>query len=1094
MRHKVKSVVKGLVAVGIVVVLVFAGLVLRILYAPMDLPYANQMIAEEVARLAPDVQFSYEHAEIGWDWENVRPWAKLYNIQVIDLRGRMKADMPFVDIALSREAIFSGKFGVRAVTLTKPKVSIMNYEGYANEGKVEGNIFQPTKSGALRPTAAFLKPFVAAASRFGRRLLKPGEELDEINIEGGVVVFGGNEDAQAISLSLSRAVLIRREADLHFEASVHTLIESTSLSATVSGQVNPVSEKAEINASLSGLNLKELADTFNLPTGVGDLDATLSLSGQFLGDSQTGLTGAAFSVDVSEGILYHPKRFPSKPSITFAMAEIAYDPSAHMFQIEKAEIGLLNGSIILSGEVILAPDSQYPTLDLMAKLDQAELVDIINYWPKLLNKYGKPATGRLWVVNNINSLKGKNAVFKVRTDTNGKGKFDQGSPYLLQFDFENLDTQFLPGMPPVILAQGYASLTRDMMDIRVTSAVVEGIAVDQSRVVLSHLRDRSKAHADISLNLSGDLLAALKLVDNPPLKLMQKSKVEPNRFAGFIKAKTSISMPLRKGVKRDEMQILVEGEVMNLSFTGVFNDIDITKGQVTARITDDDMTVEGPVLIGGFPLDIRWSEDFVAGRRGAETSSTYVVSGAVSPDLLAAFNIDISDYYAGAGNAEVTFLAKKQKFIEGHFTADVSDATLMVPQLNWDKKPGLPGMVTGSIYFRDDGAMDIEPLILTGEKIDAVADFHWSDLKSKNRNFSAKFAARQLGENQLEATIEQAGNGVLNVNVTAQAIDIRPIIAGGLVADGAIKTDSKPNELHLKVAASKVLFLNGEYISDFLMDMQSENNEMSEVLLIGKSKGGSPIELRIGDDINHPRKALKVSGENAGGLFRGLGIFSHLIDGKFDFNGRIAGWGSNLAIDGVIQINDFLARSSTRLENIEDGGAISGIDSYLGDKDMKFDTLQMPFSFKSGFVDINAMRANGSSVGITLEGQLDTVQKVINVNGVLVPAYGLNSLLGNIPILGTILTGGEGKGLFAFSYRIKGEMENPEFNVNALSGLAPGIFRMLFEGKKGSVEKLQKQAEEKAEAEKAEKEKELETLKPDEGTDTPPKPEGSGEF
>ena len=53
--------------------------------------------------------------------------------------------------------------------------------------------------------------------------------------------------------------------------------------------------------------------------------------------------------------------------------------------------------------------------------------------------------------------------------------------------------------------------------------------------------------------------------------------------------------------------------------------------------------------------------------------------------------------------------------------------------------------------------------------------------------------------------------------------------------------------------------------------------------------------------------------------------------------------------------------------------------------------------------------------------------------------------MGNIPIIGTILTGTEeGSGIFAATYKMKGSLENPEVKVNPLSALAPGIFRNLF--------------------------------------------------
>ena len=54
-------------------------------------------------------------------------------------------------------------------------------------------------------------------------------------------------------------------------------------------------------------------------------------------------------------------------------------------------------------------------------------------------------------------------------------------------------------------------------------------------------------------------------------------------------------------------------------------------------------------------------------------------------------------------------------------------------------------------------------------------------------------------------------------------------------------------------------------------------------------------------------------------------------------------------------------------------------------------------------------------------------------------------MLGRIPVLGNILTGGEkGGGVFAATYTMTGPMEEPVILVNPLSALTPGFLRNLF--------------------------------------------------
>jgi len=67
------------------------------------------------------------------------------------------------------------------------------------------------------------------------------------------------------------------------------------------------------------------------------------------------------------------------------------------------------------------------------------------------------------------------------------------------------------------------------------------------------------------------------------------------------------------------------------------------------------------------------------------------------------------------------------------------------------------------------------------------------------------------------------------------------------------------------------------------------------------------------------------------------------------------------------------------------------------------------------------------------------------MEGTLVPAYTINSFLGQVPVLGPLIVGREGEGIFALTYRVRGSANDPSVTVNPLSALAPGFLRRLFE-------------------------------------------------
>src|SRR3546814_19362154 len=96
------------------------------------------------------------------------------------------------------------------------------------------------------------------------------------------------------------------------------------------------------------------------------------------------------------------------------------------------------------------------------------------------------------------------------------------------------------------------------------------------------------------------------------------------------------------------------------------------------------------------------------------------------------------------------------------------------------------------------------------------------------------------------------------------------------------------------------------------------------------------------------------------------------------------------------------------------------------------------------------MRIYGASLGITAKGSIDFDRDAIDLTGVVVPAYSINNFLSKIPLLGTILTGGEGEGLFAVVYTARGAVDHPDVSVNPLSVLTPGFLRNIFTDGAGS--------------------------------------------
>lgn len=117
----------------------------------------------------------------------------------------------------------------------------------------------------------------------------------------------------------------------------------------------------------------------------------------------------------------------------------------------------------------------------------------------------------------------------------------------------------------------------------------------------------------------------------------------------------------------------------------------------------------------------------------------------------------------------------------------------------------------------------------------------------------------------------------------------------------------------------------------------------------------------------------------------------------------------------------------------------------LAGSGIPFTTLRSDFDYADNHLVLEHLLAYGGAIGVTADGSVELSPDRLDIHGTIVPAYTLNSIIGNIPLIGSLLLGGEGQGLFAANYRATGSAADPQLSVNPLSALTPGILRQLLQ-------------------------------------------------
>lgn len=184
--------------------------------------------------------------------------------------------------------------------------------------------------------------------------------------------------------------------------------------------------------------------------------------------------------------------------------------------------------------------------------------------------------------------------------------------------------------------------------------------------------------------------------------------------------------------------------------------------------------------------------------------------------------------------------------------------------------------------------------------------------------------------------------------------------------------------------------------------------------------------------------------DDTGALLRALDVRDTVKGGVMHVTGRSDGPIPKYDLEGRIDIDDYTLVGAPALAEILTVASFTGLMHTLSGKGIWFEKLESDFTLSDGVVRTDLLHAYGAAIGITAKGEVNLDETNLDLEGTVVPAYSINSFLNWIPGLGWLLTGGEGEGVLAFTYSLKGPLDDPKASVNPLSVLAPGFLRKLF--------------------------------------------------
>ncbi len=1070
-RRTVKGLVQTLAAFG-------AGLAISVLAVawvlsrgPISLGFVTPHINALINDALPSVEAEFDDTILTW-----AGWERKVDIRVINLRVRADdqaavIQVPEVAFSISTWALLNGVVAPASIELFGPTLHVARETdgrvnlALAGAGALATGQLEPLLTRLSQPPSP-TDPFsylhritvtdadlIIEGTGAGRSWVTPDTQLsllrdgNRVDGEMSFLLDLGDSVAEISMAGTYDGETRRIDAGISFGQMMPSVLAEVAEEANFLRFIEfPVQGTVTIAASVEG-ELESIG--FDLQGEAGPIRLPAPFSGTLQARDLTfnGYYDAVVSrLEVAElNARLQPGEHIAVPapfSKTYPVSQLrfngAYDAPQGRLEVGALDLQLSDRiSVSLSG--LIDDLTVDPMVSLEVKIPSMRAAEIPDYWPESILD-----DARAWVVSSVLAGEARDfhvafegAVHETGVDVS---RMDGG------FGIHDARINYVGAMPDVTGGNGTVTFNRDRLDVDIASGTSSGMDIQGGRVSLIGLAG-NKERAEIRATVSGPFRSAMALIDREPLGFAHKIGMAPDDVSGTIEADLTFDFALTHDLDWGGVNASALASGQDISIPGGLFGLDITNGTLDMAVDHAGMDVTGEMLLENFPTVITWRQNFTSDTafKNYYTLASHVTDVQNISDL----GIDISPFSADMIRGEVPLNVEVTEAHDGtsklDAVAELDGVSLSAPAINWYKDSGAPGQAVVRIEIENNAVAAIPEFVVQTDDLVVAGSAHYSDTSGKLDRI--ELSRVKHGRTDMSGLlVPGVAAGTWDADFKGTELDLSPvwedIIYGDLLGSGkSILENISVSAQFDRVWLSYDLFL------DQLTGAFVRADELWRTIYITtRVENGSPLEIKLTPSETGAGRILTAWSGDAGAVFRTLGIYDPMVGGDLTLTGRFDDALPHHPLRGVLEVGTYRITDAPALAQMVSLMALTGILESMQGDGLAFSQLILPFEYAEGVLAVSDAKASGPSLGFTAEGKVYTHANAIDVSGTVVPIYALNSMLGNIPLIGSIFSGGEeGGGLFAAGYTMTGSLEDPEVSVNPLSMLAPGFLRNIFD-------------------------------------------------
>ena len=588
-------------------------------------------------------------------------------------------------------------------------------------------------------------------------------------------------------------------------------------------------------------------------------------------------------------------------------------------------------------------------------------------------------------------------------------------------------------------------LNSDLENIKLVTRKKMKLDISSAKIIKKN-RNIKLYSSDMKVEgvLGSSYISSLSIFSDDYRKINSNIEVKSNistnyKFLNFILSEFNINKNFPKNLEGEVSGFLkisnkknhgsyryfFEGSLNNFNYIKTNNNdmpIVFNKFNGEVMLSNDLIKIEGNGSINGSQSDIK----ILVNKDGILTATIDAQAKPSSFNFLGKYN------FIQEGNSKLKISITKNmntRKWKASFNANLFSNEIKVNFINFFKPINRRGTISGELYFDDLDLIKVDKLDFLTEELLVSANLIFKGEGELESIYINRFIK---DKNNFKAQMQFIEGKYDYLKIEGESLDFKSLKSYG-------ERDLNNIVLYLNIDN---FYYDSIYFGHTFIESEIKNNQL--IKFKGNISDNKSIYIRFANIMDKQSELNKINIEfdDFGKFLNKSSISESFIEGE----GTATLYFKELnLLSGKLEITDSSIKNSSFLARLLQLASFTGLLEILTNEGIPFDRIIVNFTNKNSIINIEEAKFQGFSLGGNLKGVTELDKQKINLEGIIVPAYAINALLNKIPLIGQVITGIEGDGLIGVNFKVTGTYDEPNYNVNPLSILTPGILRSIFE-------------------------------------------------